>query len=331
VGRLGIVDADLVELSNLQRQVLHDTSTVGRSKVESAQQHLRQINPQVDVATYHVRLTGANALEILRDYDIILDGTDNFATRYLISDACVLLGKPNVHASVTRFDGQASVFSIGDAPCYRCLFPAPPEPGTVPNCAEGGVFGVLPGLMGVIQATETIKLITGVGETLAGRLLLVDALRMGFRTIEIARDPACPACGTHEITGLIDYDAFCGVTSNTVATDDADEGAEDDEVTPTTLRALLTKGVPLSVIDVREPYEWAIARLAEARLIPLNSLPQVVQTLDRDAEIVVYCHHGMRSAAAVAWLRDQGFPRVRNLVGGIDRWSLEIDPTLRRY
>jgi adenylyltransferase/sulfurtransferase len=333
VGRIGIVDADLVELSNLQRQILHDTTAVGTPKVDSARHRLREINPHVDVATYHVRLTSANALDLMREYDVVLDGTDNFATRYLISDACVILGKPNVHASVLRFDGQASVFSAGDAPCYRCLFPEPPEPGTVPNCEEGGVLGVLPGMMGVIQAMETIKLLTGIGEPLVGRLLLADVLRMEFRTIEIARDPMCPACGTREITTLIDYDAFCGTTTseNNLNTPAESEELQDDEISPTVLHTLLAKGAPIRIIDVREPYEWAIARLADARLIPLNSLPGVVHTLARDADIVVYCHHGMRSAAAVEWLRDQGFARVRNLVGGIDRWSLDIDPTMRRY
>jgi adenylyltransferase/sulfurtransferase len=333
VGRIGIVDADLVELSNLQRQILHDTTAVGTPKVDSARHRLREINPHVDVATYHVRLTSANALDLMREYDVVLDGTDNFATRYLISDACVILGKPNVHASVLRFDGQASVFSAGDAPCYRCLFPEPPEPGTVPNCEEGGVLGVLPGMMGVIQAMETIKLLTGIGESLVGRLLLADVLRMEFRTIEIARDPMCPACGTREITTLIDYDAFCGTTTseNNLNTPAESEELQVDEISPTVLHALLAKGAPIRIIDVREPYEWAIARLADARLIPLNSLPGVVHTLARDADIVVYCHHGMRSAAAVEWLRDQGFARVRNLVGGIDRWSLDIDPTMRRY
>jgi adenylyltransferase/sulfurtransferase len=331
VGHLGIVDADDVELSNLQRQVLHGTRDVGRAKVASARERLRDLNPLVSVATYHTCLSSANALDILRDYDVIVDGTDNFQTRYLISDACVLLGKPNVYGSVIRFDGQASVFSVEGGPCYRCLFREPPPPGLVPNCAEGGVFGVLPGLVGVIQATETIKLITGTGESLVGRLLLVDALRMRFRTIELVRDPECPACGTREITALVDYEAFCGMpASEAMAADHAtDETA--DEITPAVLAARLQNGTPPAVVDVREPYEWAIARIPHARLVPLNSLPQAVSSLDRNAELVVYCHHGTRSAAAAAWLRDQGFARVRNLVGGIDRWSLEIDSSLRRY
>lgn len=336
VGRIGVVDADTVELSNLQRQVLHDTHAVGRAKVESARDRLHALNPHVDVVAYRTRLTSGNALDLLRDYDVILDGTDSFQSRYLINDACVLLDKPNVYGSVIRFDGQASVFGTKGGPCYRCLFREPPPPGLVPNCAEGGVFGVLPGLVGTIQATETIKLLTGIGEPLVGRLLLVDALRMRFRTIELARDPECRACGTREITTLIDYDAFCGVSS--AASDDdaaayAAADAEDavDEITPRALAARLQGGAAPAILDVREPYEWAIARLPDARLVPLNSLPQAVRSLDPDSELVVYCHHGVRSEAAAAWLRDRGFGRVRNLAGGIDRWTLEVDPSLRRY
>ena len=329
VGHLGVIDADVVELSNLQRQVLHGTRDIGRPKVASAMDRMRGINPHVDVAALHARLSSANALEILRSYDIIVDGSDNFPTRYLVNDACVLLGKPNVHGSISRFDGQAAVFAATGAPCYRCLFPEPPPPGSVPSCAEGGVFGVLPGLVGVIQATEAIKLITGAGEPLIGRLLLIDALRMRFRTIELASDPQCRACGTHEITALADYDAFCGLRPVEVSAT-AEEDADDD-ITPSRLDARLREGANIIVLDVREPYEWAIARLPGARLMPLNSLPQNVNALDRNSELVVYCHHGARSEAAAAWLRDQGFGRVRNLVGGIDRWTLEIDPSLRRY
>ena len=335
VGNLGIADADTVELNNLQRQVLYGTRDVGRSKVSAAADRLRDLNPAIDVSSLHVRITSANALTLLADYDIIVDGSDNFPTRYLINDACVLLGKPSVYGSVTRFDGQASIFGTETGPCYRCLFPEPPAAGTVPDCAEGGVFGVLPGLVGVIQATETIKLITGAGETLVGRLLLIDALRMRFRTIELARDPQCRACGTREITALADYDAFCGEAlpdrslANRDAADEADE--REDDITPRRLDMLRKGGIAISVIDVREPHEWSIAHLPDARLIPLNSLPNALASLNRGADIVVYCHHGSRSAAAVAWLRDQGFPRVRNLVGGIDRWTLEVDQRLRRY
>jgi adenylyltransferase/sulfurtransferase len=331
VGHLGLVDADVVELSNLQRQLLHGTSGVGRSKVASAADRLQDVNPHVDVATYETRLTSANAMTLLASYDVIIDGSDNFPTRYLINDACVLLGKPNVYGSVLRFDGQASVFAAGDGPCYRCLFREPPPPELAPNCAEAGVLGVLPGLVGVIQATEAIKLLTGIGEPLIGRLLLVDALRMRFHTIELARDPECRACGTRELTTLIDYDAFCGAAP-VIGSERIDEQQErDDEISPAALLKALRGAPAPSLLDVREPYEWSIAHLPGARLVPLNSLPESLATLDRSAEHVVYCHHGMRSEAAVAWLREQGFPRVRNLVGGIDRWSVEVDPALRRY
>jgi len=330
VGHLGVVDADDVELSNLQRQVLHDTASVGTPKVDSAIARLRAINPHVDVAAHRTRLTSANAMRLLVDYDVIVDGSDNFPTRYLVNDACVLLGKPNVYGSVLRFEGQASVFSFGDGPCYRCLFREPPPPGLVQNCADSGVLGVLPGLIGVVQAAETIKLITGAGETLSGRLLLVDGLRMRFRTIDVARDPECRACGTREITTLIDYEAFCGVASD--AGEHVQPQADDeDEITPRTLAERMNAGTSPALLDVREPYEWTIARLPDARLVPLDALPQAVTTLDPHAELVVYCHHGIRSAAAVTWLRERGFQRARNLTGGIDRWSREVDPSTRRY
>jgi sulfur-carrier protein adenylyltransferase/sulfurtransferase len=330
IGHLGVVDADDVELSNLQRQVLHDTESVGRPKVDSAVARLRALNPHVDVVAHHTRLTSTNALQLLSDYDVVVDGSDNFPTRYLVNDACVLLDKPNVYGSVLRFEGQASVFSFGDGPCYRCLFREPPPSELVQNCAESGVLGVLPGLIGVVQATETIKLITRAGETLRGRLLLVDGLRMRFRTIDVARDPECRACGTREITTLIDYEVFCGV-GPAARVDAQSPDACDDEITPEALAARLTAGTPPELLDVREPYEWLIARLPDARLVPLDALPDAVQTLDRGSELVVYCHHGMRSAAAVAWLRERGFLRARNLVGGIDRWSREVDPSTRRY
>ena len=331
VGRLGVVDADDVELSNLQRQVLHDTASVGMPKVDSAAVRLRAINPHVDVAVHHTRLTSANAMELLAEYDLVVDGSDNFPTRYLVNDACVLLGKPNVYGSVLRFEGQASVFSVGDGPCYRCLFREPPPAGLVQNCADSGVLGVLPGLIGVLQAVETIKLITGAGETLAGRLLLVDGLRMRFRTIHVARDPECRACGTREITTLIDYDAFCGVTSETSAHARATDMGHADEITPRALAERIEAGAAPALLDVRERYEWGVARLPNAQLVPLDALPGAVHTLDPSAELVVYCHHGIRSAAAVAWLREHGFSRARNLTGGIDRWSREVDPSMRRY
>ncbi|HEX7979802.1 MAG TPA: molybdopterin-synthase adenylyltransferase MoeB [Gemmatimonadaceae bacterium] len=328
IGHLGIVDADSVELSNLQRQIIHTTRDVARAKVASAEERVRALNPHVDVATYHTRLTSSNAMELLAGYDVIVDGSDNFATRYLVNDACVLLGKPNVYGSVLRFEGQASVFSSGDGPCYRCLFREPPPPALVQNCADSGVLGVVPGLIGVIQAAETIKLITGIGETLAGQLLLVDVLRMRFRTIGLEKDADCVACGRREITALIDYEAFCGVGQ--LDTESSARGT-DDEITPAALAARLERGDAPLLLDVREPHEWAIARLPEARLVPLNNLPDVLDTLDRSEEIVVYCHHGLRSAAAVEWLREQGFDRACNLVGGIDRWTLDVDPSMRRY
>jgi adenylyltransferase/sulfurtransferase len=331
VGRLGVIDADDVELSNLQRQVLHDTESVGTPKVESAATRLRAINPHVEVVTHRTRLTSANAIGLLADYDVIVDGSDNFPTRYLVNDACVLLGKPNVYGSVLRFEGQASVFSSDDGPCYRCLFREPPPPGLVQSCADSGVLGVLPGLIGVVQAAETIKLITGAGETLAGRLLHVDGLRMRVRTIDVARDPDCRACGTHEITTLIDYEAFCGVAPVAFSNAPAAEDGDTDEITPRALAERMSVGKAPSLLDVREPYEWMIARLPDARLVPLDALPDAVSTLDPGADLVVYCHHGVRSAAAVAWLRDRGFQRVRNLTGGIDRWSREVDPATRRY
>ncbi len=327
VGHMGIIDADDVELSNLQRQVIHDTADVSRAKVASAEQRVRALNPHVEVATYRARLTSSNAMKLLANYDVIVDGSDNFATRYLINDACVLLTKPNVHGSVLRFEGQASVFSSGEGPCYRCLFREPPPPALVQNCEESGVLGVVPGLIGVVQATEAIKLITGIGETLAGRLLLVDALRMQFRTIDLVRDPECVACGRREITSLIDYEAFCGVGRE----DGEPVVASGAEITPTALASRLERGETPLLLDVREPYEWAIARLPGARLVPLNSLPDVLDTLNRSDEIVVYCHHGLRSAAAVEWLRDEGFDLARNLVGGIERWTRDVDPSMRRY
>jgi len=327
LGHMGIVDADDVELSNLQRQIIHDTADVSSAKVASAERRIRALNPHVEVVTYRARLTSSNAMEVLANYDVIVDGSDNFATRYLINDACVLLAKPNVYGSVLRFEGQASVFSSGDGPCYRCLFREPPPPALVQNCAESGVLGVVPGLIGVIQAAEAIKLITGVGDTLVGRLLLVDALRMQFRTIDLARDPECVACGRREITSLIDYEAFCGVGQR-----DVERAVEsDDEITPAALASRLERGEAPLLLDVREPYELAIARLPKARLVPLDSLPDVLDSLNPREEIVVYCHHGLRSAAAVEWLREQGFSLTRNLVGGIDRWTSDVDPSMRRY
>ena len=328
VGTLGIVDFDNVDVTNLQRQILHGTKDVGRPKLQSARERIADVNPHVRLETYETALTSKNALDILSGYDIVVDGTDNFATRYLVNDACVLLGKPNVYGSIFRFEGQASVFALSDGPCYRCLFPEPPPPGLVPSCAEGGVLGVLPGLVGTIQATEAIKLIVGAGEPLKGRLLLIDTLGMQFRTVNVRKDPTCPACGTREIQSLIDYEQFCGVRAA-----DAEPRAVAGfvEMSPRELQGRLSRGEQVQLIDVREQFEWDIARIPGARLVPLATLPDVVATLDRDREVVVYCKGGSRSRAAATHLVDAGFARVTNLTGGILRWREEVDPTLSHY
>jgi len=326
VGRLGIVDFDAVDLSNLQRQVLHDTAGIGSKKTASARARLHGINPHVEVDPIDAELTSANALQVIGEYDVVLDGTDNFKTRYLTNDACVLLGRPNVYGSVLRFEGQASVFATPDGPCYRCLFREPPPPDLVPNCAEAGVLGVLPGLIGTIQATEAIKLILGAGEPLIGRLLLVDALRMNFRTIRLRRDPECPACGTRELKALIDYDEFCG-TANVATPRHA--GVRD--LAPRELAERLRRGDALELVDVREPYEWRIARIEGARLVPLGRIGASIAELPRDREIVLYCHHGVRSLAAADFLAAQGFDGIWNLSGGIDRWSADVDPSVPAY
>ena len=331
VGRLGIIDFDAVDLSNLQRQVLHDTQSIGVTKTESARTRLAGINPHVQVETFSHELTASNALEIIGGYDVVVDGTDNFRTRYLTNDACVLLGKPNVYASVLRFEGQASVFATRDGPCYRCLFPQPPPPGLVPSCAEAGVLGVLPGLLGTIQATEAIKLLLGAGETLAGRLLLVDALRMQFRTIRLRRDPQCPACGTRELRELIDYDEFCSRRDDAILTGETPAVPTVRPMAPEALAERLRSGAPVTVVDVREPYEWRIARIEGAQLMPLSGFARAATTLDPGGDVVVYCHHGVRSQAAAEMLVAAGFSRVWNLTGGIDRWSVEVDPSVPRY
>ncbi|HXD23212.1 MAG TPA: molybdopterin-synthase adenylyltransferase MoeB [Gemmatimonadaceae bacterium] len=334
VGHLGLVDFDVVDVTNLQRQVLHGTKDVGRPKIDSARDRIADLNPHVELKTYETTLTSQNALDIIREYDLVLDGTDNFPTRYLVNDACVMLGKPNVYGSVFRFEGQASVFAAKDGPCYRCLFPEPPPPGMVPNCAEGGVLGVLPGLIGMIQATEAVKLIVGIGEPLVGRLLLVDALGAQVRTVKVRKNPACPACGTREITKLIDYEAFCGLrTGDGGLETGARESKQNDaiaEITPVELAARLKKG-DVDLIDVREPHEWDIARIPGARLIPLGQFPAAIPSLNRDRDIVVQCRSGVRSATAVRQLQAAGFTRVKNLAGGILRWSDEVDPTTVKY
>ena len=327
VGTLGLVDFDVVDLTNLQRQILHGTKDVGRSKLDSATEHIRDVNPHVHVERFETRLSSANALDILRDFDVVVDGTDNFPTRYLTNDACVLLGKPNVYGSIFRFEGQASVFAIADGPCYRCLFPEPPPPGLVPSCAEGGVLGVLPGLIGTIQATETIKLLLGIGEPLVGRLLLVDALATRFHTVKLRRDPACPACGTRTIRELVDYEEFCGIRSA-----EAQHLADAvPEITPIELAERLRRGDDIDLIDVREPHEWEIARIAGARLIPLATIAEAQSTFDDTREIVVHCKGGVRSAKAVRQLRAAGFHRIWSLAGGITRWSEDVDPSIPKY
>jgi adenylyltransferase/sulfurtransferase len=325
VGTLGLVDHDLVDTSNLQRQLLHGTRDVGRPKLASARDRLHDVNPHVQVELHDAWLTAANALDLVAAYDIVVDGTDNFATRYLINDACVLLGRPNVHGAVFQFDGQASIFATATGPCYRCLYPEPPPAGTVPNCAEGGVLGVLPGLFGTIQATETIKLILGLGDTLAGRLLLVDALGMQFRTVRITRDPSCPACGTRTITQLIDYDAFCGTPART-ASSSVDESIV-REIVPATLRERLARGDALELVDVREPHETAISHIAGARLIPLGVLADHVGDLPRSRDLVLVCRGGTRSADAARRLAAAGFTRVWSLAGGMLRWEREAPRT----
>jgi adenylyltransferase/sulfurtransferase len=325
VGRIGIVEFDVVDETNLQRQILHGTKDVGRKKVDSARDRIADANPHVQVVAHETRLTSDNALEIVREYDLVVDGTDNFATRYLVNDACVLLGKPNVYGSIFRFEGQSTVFCTTDGPCYRCLYPEPPPPGLVPSCAEGGVLGILPGLVGVIQATETVKLLTGIGEPLVGRLLLVDALAMQFRTVRLRKDPRCPACGTRELTKLVDYEQFCGIRGG------EDETAGVPALTPSDLAARLEGGDDLDLVDVREPHEWDICRIEGARLAPLSTFAEALSTLDSARDVVLYCKSGARSAKAARQLQAAGFKRVWNLAGGILRWSEEIDPRIPRY
>ena len=326
IGTLGLVDFDSVDLSNLQRQILHGSSGIGSRKIDSARDRLQDINPNVHVEGYETRLTSGNALDIARDYDIIVDGTDNFATRYLVNDTAVLLGIPNVYGSVYRFEGQASVFGAPKGPCYRCLFREPPPPNLIPSCAEAGVLGVVPGLVGTIQATETIKLLLGVGDTLVGRLLLIDAMTMAFRTLEIRRDPECPACGTREITELMDYDELCGDNVSAQQTP-----AAVTEIQPSQLAQRLERGEKLEIIDVREPYEWQIGHIPGARLVPLDRIPDEIPRLDKRRETILYCKVGARSMRAAQQLASAGVTDVRNLAGGILRWIDDVDPTMPRY
>src|SRR5712691_4880432 len=326
VGTLGIVDFDVVDYTNLQRQIIHSTADVGRPKLDSAAEKLKAMNPFLNIKKFNTRLSSDNAIELFKEFDIIADGTDNFPTRYLVNDACVLTGKPNVYGSIFRFEGQASIFATKDGPCYRCLYPEPPPPGLVPSCAEGGVLGVLPGIIGTIQATETIKLILGVGEPLIGRLLLLDALQMKFRELKLRKNPQCPACGTHEIKALIDYEQFCGVGQ----TQEASPGSE-WEITPLELKQRLDRGDKLFILDVREPHEYQICRLEGSHLIPLGEIPQRVNELNSADEIVVHCKMGGRSAKAVDFLRQAGFKKLKNLKGGIDLWAQTVDQTIPRY
>jgi len=327
VGTLGIVDFDVVDASNLQRQIIHGTEDVGRKKLDSAAESIGSINPNVVVEKFATRLTSSNALEIIRDFDIVADGTDNFPTRYLVNDACVLTGKPNVYGSIFRFEGQASVFATKDGPCYRCLYPEPPPPGAVPSCAEGGVLGILPGLVGVIQATETIKLILGLGQTLAGRLLMIDAQAMRFRELKLRKNPDCPVCGTHPtLTELIDYNQFCGIRGE----DTGEVANVMTDMTPEELKRRLDAGDEIFVLDVREPHEYQIANLG-GHLIPLNDLPKRVSELDASRVIVVHCKMGGRSAKAVDFLRQSGFSNVHNLAGGITAWAERVDPKVPKY
>jgi adenylyltransferase/sulfurtransferase len=327
IGTIGIVDFDVVDESNLQRQIIHGTSDVGRPKVESARDKIKDINPNVEVRVHEEALTSENALEVFEDYDVIVDGTDNFPTRYLVNDACVLLGKPNVYGSIFRFEGQASVFWAEEGPCYRCLYPEPPPPGLVPSCAEGGVLGILPGAIGVVQATEAVKLILGVGEPLIGRLMLYDALGMSFREMKLRKDPGCPICGEDPtVTELIDYEEFCGIPqANAVA---QENGVP--EITVKELKQKMDEGEDINVLDVREPHEYEVANIG-VKLIPLGELPRRLAEFDQNGNFAIHCKTGGRSAKAVKLLQDAGFGNAYNVKGGITAWSEEIDPSVPKY
>jgi len=322
VGTIGLVDSDVVAISNLQRKVLHTNASVGTLKTESAEKTIKALNPDVKVVRHDLRLDSSNVMDVLAPYDVIIDGCDNFSTKYLVNDAAVLSGKVNVYGSIFRFDGQASVFATADGPCYRCLYPEPPPPGLVPSCAEGGVLGVLPGLVGTVQATEAIKLILGIGTTLTGRLLLVDALDAQFRSVRVRRDPSCPACGTHELTTLIDYDQFCGTGVGLDAV---------PQIEPRELAIRRASGESIQLIDVREPHEWEIGHIDGARLIPLHRLQTAISDIDGAAPIAVYCKGGTRSALAARDLLAAGFRQVWSVSGGILRWSREVDSDVPQY
>jgi molybdopterin/thiamine biosynthesis adenylyltransferase/rhodanese-related sulfurtransferase len=329
VGTLGLVDFDVVDASNLQRQIIHSTADIGRKKLDSAEEKLTALNPALNVVKHETMLSSANALDILKDYDVIADGTDNFPTRYLVNDACVLLGKPNAYGSIFRFEGQASVFAAKDGPCYRCLYPEPPPPGLVPSCAEGGVLGILPGLIGVIQATEAIKLILGIGEPLIGRLLLVDALKLRFRELKLRKNPDCPVCGTHPtVTKLIDYEQFCGIRPETKEEQAVKNGIP--QLSVKDLKKRMDAGENLFILDVREPFEYQIANIG-GKLIPQGEVPQRLAEIDRDREIIVQCKSGGRSQRIAEFLKQSGYPKVANVSGGILAWSDQIDPSVPKY
>ena len=329
IGTLGLVDFDVVDASNLQRQIIHSTKDIGRSKLDSAEEKLKALNPAINIVKHNTMLSSANALEILKDYDIVADGTDNFPTRYLVNDACVLLGKPNAYGSIFRFEGQASVFATAQGPCYRCLYPEPPPPGLVPSCAEGGVLGILPGLVGVIQATEVIKLILGKGEPLICRLLLVDALNMRFRELKLRKNPECPVCGQDPtVTKLIDYQQFCGIVPETPQEANVKNGIP--QLTVKELKRRIDAGEDVQLIDVREPYEYQIAHIG-GKLIPQNDVPNRLAEIDRDREVVVHCRSGARSQRIAEFLQQAGYSNVVNLAGGILAWSDEIDPSVQKY
>ncbi len=330
IGKIGLVDFDVVDHTNLHRQVIHGTKDVGRKKLDSAADRMRDINPNVELVKHEVALTSENALDIIKDYDLVVDGTDNFPTRYLVNDACVLLGKPNVYGSIFRFEGQATVFATEHGPCYRCLYPEPPPPGLVPSCAEGGVLGILPGLIGVVQATEAVKLIIGQGEPLIGRLVLYDALAMRFRELKLRRSPECPICGPNRtITKLIDYHQFCGVPSPTAAPPVAP--VKEGEIDPVDVKAKLDRGDDFQFIDVREPHEYQIASIPGAKLMPLGELPKRVSELDPNRDLVAHCKGGVRSQKAIDFLKTAGFTRLLNMRGGILAWSDKVDPKVPKY
>ena len=329
IGTLGLVDFDVVDSSNLQRQIIHSTKDIGRKKIDSAEEKLSALNPAINIVKHDTMLSSANALDILKDYDIVADGTDNFPTRYLVNDACVLLNKPNVYGSIFRFEGQATVFAYEGGPCYRCLYPEPPPPGLVPSCAEGGVLGILPGLVGVIQATEVIKLILGKGDSLVGRLLLVDALNMRFRELKLRKNPECPVCGTNPtVTALIDYEHFCGIVPETPQEKNLKNGIP--QLTVKELKARRDRGEDLFLLDVREPYEVQIAQIG-GTVIPQNDVPNRLAEIPRDRQIVVHCRSGARSQRIAEFLKQSGYTQVVNLAGGILAWSDEIDPSVQKY